>query len=346
MDIKEIYFPDQIFETENGIQTIEESVAQLVYKACALCNDVLFYEKTDLANSIDKALIRFAQKNSIDVNGLLLQYRRIYDKPFDSENRYMACGFETSSVDGFYFAKGDPEVIYKMCNRRFTSNGALEKNDFGFWLTCKSQIEAITQNGDTAIPLAYAPGNFDNSPKEYSFLCSLQLENSLQPGTREIIRHISQKGIRSLLLTGDKAETAGRIGAESGITTGLKASLTGKIMDRMEWTEVIRQASYCSLFARLTPSQKGILVRQLQQAGNTIAMVGHGPNDGIALKVADVGISRVNNSSSKARKLSKVLINDLTDLTIILDGAYRIKNRVRQCKLGRILIIVFSFICL
>ncbi|KPL77267.1 hypothetical protein ADN00_09005 [Ornatilinea apprima] len=79
MDIKKVYFPDLIIETENGTKNIEESVAQLVYKACALCNDVLFFQKTILANPIDLALIRFAQKNRIDVNELLLQYKRIYD---------------------------------------------------------------------------------------------------------------------------------------------------------------------------------------------------------------------------------------------------------------------------
>jgi Ca2+-transporting ATPase len=97
MDVKNIYFADRILSTDNLLN--EESASHLVKIACALCNDVLFYEKIDLANPIDKALISFALKNGINVNEILSQYKRVYDKPFDSENRYMACGFELNDKE-------------------------------------------------------------------------------------------------------------------------------------------------------------------------------------------------------------------------------------------------------
>jgi Ca2+-transporting ATPase len=342
MNVKNICFADRIFEAASGSLALEEFTGRLVNIVCALCNDVMYYEKVDLANPIDKALIAFAQKNGIDLKEMLLRYQRIYDKSFDSENRYMACGFETRDAERHYFAKGDPEVVSRMCSHYLTSAGTMKKVDYEFWSTIKTGVDAIIQSGDTAIALAYKTGNrSDNSPKEYVFLCLLQLENSLQPGAEDIIRKISEKGIRNLLLTGDKAETAAKIAAESGITSGLKAVLTGRSIEGMEWTEVARQAAYCSVFARLTPSQKGILVRQLQQTGQCVAMVGDGPNDGIALKVADVGISLVNNSSFIARNLSKILINDLADLLSILEGSLKIKKRIEQFKSGRIFIFVF-----
>jgi Ca2+-transporting ATPase len=347
MDINYVYFADRKFHANDRERAIEENTAQLINTACALCNDVLYYEKVDLANPIDKALISFAQKNGIHVQEILLKYRRIFDKPFDSENRYMACGFETSNGEQYYFAKGDPEVVYKMCNRHLTSTGTPRNVDYEFWMTIKSDMDAINQNGDTAIALAYKTGSrSDNSQKEYIFLCLLQLENSLQSGTQDVIRKFSEKGIRSMLLTGDRAETAAKIGAESGITSGLKAVLTGQVIERMEWTEVARQATYCSVFARLTPSQKGILIRQLQQTGHRVAMVGDGANDGIALKVADVGISLVNNSSYIARNLSKILINDLADLLSILEGSLQIKKRTDRFKVCRMVMFVFFLLAI
>ena len=71
-------------------------------------------------------------------------------------------------------------------------------------------------------------------------------------------------------------------------------------------------------------------------------MVGDGVNDGIALKVADVGISFVRNSSPVARRLAKILINDLADLSRLMDSAYRIKRRMGQLKVFRIGILAAS----
>lgn len=92
MDVKAIYFADRIVDP-NGMRD-EQNSFHLVKLACALCHDVFFFEKTELANPIDKALITFADKIGMNVKELLSQYKRVYDQPFDSENRTMACGYE------------------------------------------------------------------------------------------------------------------------------------------------------------------------------------------------------------------------------------------------------------
>ena len=56
------------------------------------------------------------------------------------------------------------------------------------------------------------------------------------------------------------------------------------------------------------------------------AMIGDAPGGGVALKVADVGISFVKNSSPIARRLSKILINELSDLLGLIEGANKIKR--------------------
>lgn len=343
LEIKNLYFSDRIYDTSNGLSGFEKNTAHLVKTTCALCNDILFYEKAEQANPVDRALLKFAQKNGVKLDLLLSQYQRIYEKPFDSENRYMVCGFQTHEAQNSYFAKGDPEIILKMCDQYMTSAGALKKINFDFWLAAKSNIVHITKNGDTVIALAYSRGDSAFPPKKYTFLCLLQLENLLQQGAQYTIQKISERGIRNLLLTGDKAETAAKIGATSGITKGVRACLTGSVMERMELPEIARQASYCSVFARLIPSQKGLLIRQLQQKGHFVAMIGDGANDGIALKVADIGISFTKNSSPIARRFSKILINDLPDLITLLKSAERIRLKIRWFKFFRISLLAGVF---
>ncbi len=337
MDVKNIHLAGRTLNTDD-VSTIDESTFHWIKIACALCNDVLFFEKLELANPIDKALISFAIKKGVDARELFLRSKRIYHKPFDSENRYMVCGFELDDKEQF-FAKGDPEVILGMCNRYMTATGDRKKMDFEFLGLNLSNMQAINRSGDTAIALAYTTDTSDITSKNYTFLCLLQLENSLQPGVRETVKSVTEKGIRSILLTGDRAETAGRVAEECSITKDSTMVLTGRTIERMELKEVARQASYCSAFARLIPSQKGVLIRLLQQKGHCVGMVGDGLNDGIALKAADVGISFLKDSSPIARRFSEILINDLIDLLRLFEGAERIKWRVRQLRSLRIFVI-------
>jgi Ca2+-transporting ATPase len=205
-------------------------------------------------------------------------------------------------------------------------------------------FDTINQNKDTVIALAYSSDNPNQNPSGYMFLCMLQLENKLQQGAREIIEQLSKNGIRSILLTGDKAETALRVGTDCGITEKLSACLTGRMIDRMELSEVAKQSSYCSVFARLLPSQKGTIIRLLQQKGHYVAMGGDGPNDGIALKVADIGISFAKDSSPIARRLAKILINNLDDLLKLFECASRFRKGYNRLRILRTIVLVVSLL--
>ena len=338
MDVKNIYYADGP-ETASHVSGRKQAFS-LVKTVCALCNDVLFFEKLEQANAIDKALISFAEKSGIDMKNLLMQSKRIYDKPFDSENRHMACGYRLKDLGVYYFAKGDPDVVLKMCDSYLMKSGEKKVADSDFWFLNNKNVSSINQRGNTSIALAYASGITATPPQKYTFLCLLELENSLQHGARETIRKLTEKGIRSIMLTGDRVETAVNISKECRITKGPDAYLSGRVIDRMALDEVARQSDHCSVFARLLPSQKAVIIRLFQNRGHHVAMIGDGPNDGIALKVADIGISFIKNSSPIARRLSKILISELPDLLRIIEGANRIKRTAKYFKLLRVLILI------
>jgi Ca2+-transporting ATPase len=311
-----------------GPTLIEADTFNLIKTACALCNDVRFREKLDRANIIDRALISFSTKNGINLDETLFRYKRIYERPFDSEERYMACGFQLSDKVAYYFAKGDPEVILRMCDSYLTISGLKKNMDYDLLSSVRTDIDSINRTGDTIIALAYSSGSSTSVPTNYTFLCLLQLGAPLVPGVREILKELSVKRIRSVMLTGDRAETAAKVGEEIGITDRPYADLTGKHIERMELSEVARQAVHGSVFARLLPSHKGVLIRLFQEKGHYVAMVGDGANDAIALRVVDIGISFVENSSPFAKRLAKILLNNLSDLLIIVQESRRIKLKI------------------
>jgi Ca2+-transporting ATPase len=343
IEVERIHFADETSGMDPFLSN--KHISNLTGTACALCNDVIFLEKINQADPIDRALISFALKNGVDIDEITLKYKRIYEKPFDSEDRYMACGFELDDKK-MYFAKGDPDVILRMCKNYITVSGIEKKANLDFLSSINAKTYSINQKGNVAIALAYSSATSETPPPHYSFLCLLQLTNPVKPGVPEVVRDLKEKEKRTLILTGDRPETAMKIAGEIGIDNESNYCLTGKTMAKMEFSEIARQSDHISVFARLSPSQKGILIMLLQQRNNSVAMVGDGANDTIALKVADVGISFVENSSPLAKRVSKILISDSADLLTLIQSARRLKWRVKYLMLFRIIILVSMLLVL
>lgn len=333
MNVKNIYSTEKKIRLEELAK--KSRLASLIKTGCALCNDILFYEKIETATAVDKALISFSKKCGVDVHDLFQSAKRVYDMPFNSGNRYMSCGFRLDSGETVYFAKGDPEVILDRCSRALTASGMETPIDGRALLACKSNAKKINREGGTVLALAFTTETSDGVPADYVFLCLLEFENALQSGATEVVNRLKNQGIRCIILTGDRDETAVKIGENCGITEDSAAFLPGLEIEKMALDEVARQSDYCSIFSRLMPSQKGIVVRLLRQRHHTVAMIGDGPNDGIALEVADVGISFQENSSPIARRLADILIRKLPDVLRLLEGADRAKREVAAAGIFR-----------
>jgi Ca2+-transporting ATPase len=317
--VKEVYLGGE----NSSIDCIRDGQTwNIIMTGCTLCHDFAYQQTMALANPLDRALMSFAEENGINIEECLRQYQNIYQKPFNSEERYMACGFDHGySGKRIYFAKGDPEVLFKKCKSYLTPLGERRSKDFSFLSAVRGKMEEMSHDGSVIIALAYSDDSFVKPPSSYTFLCLLRLGNPLRPEAKAVLRDLSEKGVKNVILTGDRTETTVRIGAEAGIENAARFYLTGREIERMPLSELARQCEYVSIFARLAPSQKGIVARVFQQRGHRVAVVGDGTNDVIALKSADVGISFVERSSSLAKRAAQVLINDLTDILRVMEAA-------------------------
>ena len=93
---------------------------------------------------------------------------------------------------------------------------------------------------------------------------TLFLADKMKASTPGAIRELRAEGMRVVMLTGDRRETAERVARELGI-------------DEVQ--------------AEVLPQQKGELVKKLRGEGRVVAMAGDGINDAPALAAADVGIA-------------------------------------------------------
>ncbi len=90
------------------------------------------------------------------------------------------------------------------------------------------------------------------------------LADIIREKSRKAVRKLHQMGIKTAMLTGDAEDVAKKVGQELDIDT---------------------------VFAQVLPENKVSKIRELQNKGNIVAMVGDGVNDAPSLTQAHVGIA-------------------------------------------------------
>jgi Mg2+-importing ATPase len=86
----------------------------------------------------------------------------------------------------------------------------------------------------------------------------------------------------------------------------------------MDDTELASAVLTSNLFARVSPAQKGRIVRSLRQQGRSVGFLGDGVNDALALHHADVGIS-VDTATDVAKDAADIVLLEKS-LDVLADG--------------------------
>jgi Mg2+-importing ATPase len=163
-----------------------------------------------------------------------------------------------------------------------------------------------------AFPEPRAP--VKNDERELEFAGALLFRDTDKPGVASALAEFAALGIRVKVITGD-SEAAARVVCER---VGLKIdrAVDGPSFDALGDDEVRALLPGTVLFARISPVQKERIVRLERSLGDTVAFLGDGVNDVLALRAGDAGISVDSGADSAKEAADIVLISK--DLAILV----------------------------
>jgi Ca2+-transporting ATPase len=269
------------FVRTNGGTTNVKGEEKLLLSIAASCNRA---ELPNLGDPMEVGLLQEAQARKID--RLPIDEEEV---PFTSEKKYM----QTRHGD-LVFLKGAPEVLLKM-----------SKSDDAVW---EKQRVSMAEEGLRVLGCAL------KQKGSIRFIGLIGMEDPPRKGVKEAIAQAKTAGIRVMMITGDGIDTAKAIAKKVGIQT---EAIEGKQLDQLSPEELVDTVKHTSVYARVSPSHKVMILQALQAQGHIVAMSGDGVNDAPALKGADVGIAMGKNGTDTAREASSIVLTDDNFKTIV-----------------------------
>lgn len=344
--------------------------------AAALCNDARLTREEEVGagaatsrrrrvwsvvgDPTEGALLCMAEKGGLGIRRQVRAFSRVAEIPFEPERRMMAVVCQ--GPEGmFTFVKGAPQVVLELCESYYVGPEKMERNP-GLDRKVFARNSAMARRSMRVLALACARGNLieervdgENhadgggqgnvtlhvSPR-LTFLGLVGMMDPPRPEAARSVERARRAGIRTIMITGDHAETARAVAMQIGlIGIGPKEAgapndgarldradqadqgdrvyrvVTGEQLDTASDHEAARMTDTAVVFARVAPAHKLRIVRALRERGHIVAMTGDGVNDAPAIREADIGISMGLKGTDVAREASSMVLGDDDYATII-----------------------------
>ncbi len=229
--------------------------------------------------------------------------------PFSSDRKFSAVEFDEQGV----FILGAPEYV-------------LEDK----YITIEEQVEKRTSEGYRVIVLAHSKGKIrkDNTVSGVHWpIAIIALEDSIRVDAKETVNYFKESGVDIKVISGDNAITVSRIAERAGINNFHKYISLENANDK----EVIAAAEEYTIFGRVSPHQKQVLIKAMKDNGKTVAMTGDGVNDILALKEADTSIAMASGSDA-AKNVSHLVLLDsnFSSMPKVVSEGRRVVNNVQK----------------
>ncbi len=316
-------------------------------KIAAYCANarIMYLEKNKrwqiAGDPTEAAMLVFAQKLGFHKTVLENKVPIIAEIPFDYKLKYHALIYRLDNKK-ILTVVGAPEIILGLSSKIWRDN-----KSFQFKKEEKKQLESIftkmSENGLRVIAFAETLNTPDELKAEkinnLTFVGFYGIQDTLRVEAINAIQKAKNAGIRVIMITGDHKSTAIAIAKQAGIYCDGDTVLTGADINAMNKTELINKLSTTSVFARVNPDYKLIIIKAFQAKGEIIAMTGDGVNDAPSLIAADLGIAMGNIGTEVTKEASDIVLLD-DNFESIISAIEEGRNIYKTIK--RVILYLFS----
>ncbi|MBR1925242.1 MAG: HAD-IC family P-type ATPase [Clostridia bacterium] len=152
------------------------------------------------------------------------------------------------------------------------------------------------------------------------------LEDNVREDAIQTIKFFNENSVGVKVISGDNPITVAEVASRAGIPGADKYISLEGLTDE----EVVKVASEYTIFGRVVPHQKKLLIQALKLGGDTVAMIGDGVNDILALKEADCSIA-IGGGADAARRVSQIVLTDsnFCSMQNVVAEGRRVTNNIR-----------------
>ncbi len=249
--------------------------------------------------------------------------------PFSSRTKWSGATFEAQGT----YILGAAEFVLPV------RSGSLQEALFDY---SQEYRVLLLAHSDETLPPEGLPANLHP-------IALILLQDNIRKEAPATLRYFREQGVICKVISGDSVETVSGIARRAGMENWDQCIDMSQISKK----DIAEAAEKYTVFGRVTPEQKKLLVKALQKKGHTVAMTGDGVNDVMALKEADCGIAIAGGADAARNVAHLVLLKSNFDALpkVVEEGRRAINNIQRSASLflvktvyATILSVAFIFI--
>ena len=244
-------------------------------------------------------------------NNINENYQLDHAVPFSSEKKWSGISLKNKGS----YVLGAPEFVLKEQFNKY-----------------KNEILSYQENY-RVLSISHSNNKFENNdlPQNLELLGFVLVSDKIRKDAKKTLEYFKNQGVNIKIISGDNPVTVSKIGKQVGLENYDKYIDMSTIKD----CDIDKIVENHTIFGRVSPIQKKLIIEALQSNGKTVAMTGDGVNDVLALKTSDCSIAMANGSDA-AKNVSQLILLDSNFSSmpkIVAEGRRTINNIERSASL-------------